>query len=123
MRTGTVSFDGKKHVLCFSVRVVKSCMERYGTMSGIYEALSTEDENKTLDEALWILEQMMKAGAKYAAEHGLENEPPMTVEDMLDQCDLNDFVNIRASIVSTINNGKKTRVEADSPNVKATRGN
>lgn len=122
MRTGTVSFDGKKHVLCFSVRVVKSCMERYGAMSGIYEALSTDDEVKTLDEALWILEQMMKAGAKYADEHGLENEPPMTAEDMLDRCDFNDFMNIRASIVSTINNGKKTRVEADSPNAEATRG-
>ena len=123
MRTGTVSFNGKKHVLCFSVRVVKSCMERYGAMSGIYEALSTDDETKTLDEALWILEQMMKAGSKYAEEHGLENEPPMTVEDMLDQCDLNDFLNIRAAIISTINNGKETRVKADSPNAEATQGN
>ena len=73
MRTGAISFDGKKHILCFSVRVIKACAERYGSMEGIYEALSCENEVKNLDEALWLLEQMMKAGDKYAKEHGFQN--------------------------------------------------
>lgn len=122
MRTGVISFDGKKHILCFSVRVIKSCAERYGSMDGIYEALSCEDELKSLDEALWLLEQMMKAGDKYAKEHGIANEPPMTVDDMLDCCDITDFIGMKYSIVSTITNGKTTSVEADSPNAEATPG-
>lgn len=123
MRTGVIGFDGKKHVLCFSVRVIKSCCERYGSMDGVYEALSSDDEVKNLDEALWLLEQMMKAGDKYAKEHGIENEPPMTVDDMLDFCDVTDFIGMKYSIVSTITNGRTTNVEADSPNAEATQGN
>ena len=123
MRTGVISFDGKKHVLCFSVRVIKACAERYGSMEGIYDALSCEDEVKNLDEALWLLEQMMRVGDKYAKEHGMANEPPMTVDDMLDLCDIGDFIGMKNSIVSTIVNGRSTSVEADSPNAEATRGN
>lgn len=116
MRTGYISIDGQRHTLCFSVRVIRLCAERYGAVSGLFEALSGEDEVKALDESLWILSEMMKAGDKYCKEHGLENAAPLSVDALMDTCDIGDFYNIKASIVVTVNNGKKTRVEADSPN-------
>ena len=121
MRSGTISIDGKRHVLCFSVRVVRNCAERYGELSGLYAALSAENQVQALDESLWILSEMMKAGAKYAAEHGLENAEPMSVDDLYDSCGFDDLAGIRASIMLTINNGKRTNVEAEaSPNAEAT---
>ena len=124
MRSGTISIDGQKHVLCFSVRVVRNCAERYGSMSGLYEALSSEDQVKMLDESLWILAQMMAAGAKYAAEKGMDTAAPMTVEDLYDCCGFDDLAGIRASIMLTINNGKRTSIEVESsPNAEATQGN
>ena len=117
MRTGYISIDGNKHILCFSVRVVRACAERYGAVNGLFEALSAEDEVKALDESLWVLSEMMKAGDKYAKEHGLENSAPLGIDALYDSCDMQDFYNIRASIIVTVNNGKKTKIEADNPNV------
>lgn len=124
MRSGTISIDGQRHVLCFSVRVVRNCAERYGSLSGIHEALSCEDQVKVLDESLWLLAQMMEAGAKYAAEKGVENAAPLTVDDLYDCCGFDDLAGIRASVMQTINNGKRTSIEVESsPNAEATQGN
>ena len=124
MRVGTVGIDGKKHMLCFSVRVVRACTERYGSMSGLYDALSSDDSVRALDESLWVLSEMMSAGDKYAKQRELKNEQPLTLDELYDCCDVSDFVNIRSAIVVTISNGRKTNVEAESsPNAEATPGN
>lgn len=115
MRTGTISINGKKHILCFSLRVMRQCAERYGSVSGLYDALSDADEKKSLDEAVWVLSAMMRAGDKYAKENDVGNEKAMTVEELYDACDISDFFQIRTSIVGTINNGRKTTVEVETP--------
>lgn len=121
MRTGVISIDGKKHLLCYSLRVLRLCTERYGSVGGMGEALSSDDELKALDEALWVLSALMVAGSKYANENGIENPAPMSVQQLYDCCDINDFVNIRASIIATLNNGRKTTVEVLHPkNAEAT---
>lgn len=124
MRVGTIGINGKQHVLCFSVRVVRHCTERYGSVNGLYDALSTENDLQALDEALWILSEMMQAGDKYAKMQRMENAPCMTPEELEDACDLNDFVQMKAAIVLTITRGKETHVEVESsPNAEATQGN
>lgn len=124
MRTGTISIDGQKHLLCFSLRVVKICTERYGSTNGLFDALSEGDELKRLDESVWLLSQMMAAGDKYAKKNGIKNPSPMSYDDLYDVCDIRDFSNLRASIIQTINNGRETTVdvETNSPNAKATLG-
>lgn len=122
MRTGTITIDGKFHLLCFSVRVVRSCTERYGSMRGLYEALSVQNEVQRLDETVWTLAEMMRAGDRYARVHQLDNEPPLSEDALFDCCDFDDLANMRAAIVATINNGRQTHVEADYPNAAATQG-
>lgn len=123
MRTGTIKIDGEKHVLCFSLRVVRSCVERYGSASGLYDALAEKDELKALNESMWVLSEMMAAGDRYAKSHGIENSEPLTFDDLYDLCDISDFANLRASIIATVNNGRKTVVEVESsPNAEATQG-
>lgn len=122
MRTGAISIDGKKRTLCFSLRVVRACVERYGSASGLYDALSSKDELNALNESLWVLSEMLAAGDKYAKSNGMENPSPLSFDELYDLCDVNDFANLRASIISTVNNGRTTNVEVDSPNAKATPG-
>lgn len=123
MRVGTIGINGKQHILCFSVRVVRHCTERYGSVNGLYDALSTENELQALDEALWILSEMMQAGDKYAKMQGVENAPCMTPDELEDACDLKDFLQMKAAIVLTITRGKETYVEVESsPNAEATQG-
>ena len=124
MRTGTITLNGQRHILCFSVRVVRNCTERYGSMKGMYEALSAESELQVLDESLWLLRELMEAGAKYATLHNLETVKPLTADEMQDTCDLHEIVGIKAAILLTLKNGKERNVEVEgSPNAEATQGN
>ena len=105
------------------MRVVRNCAERYGKASGLYEALSDKNEIKALDESLWILAQMMEAGAKYAKEKGIPTGDPLNVEQLYDCCDFADLAGIRAAVMLTVTNGRKNNVEAEySPNAEATQG-
>lgn len=122
MRTAKITLNGEDHLLCFSARVVRNCTERYGAIEGINAALSTDDTVKALDESMWMLSQMMEAGARYARMNGIENPEPLDVDGLYDCCDMNDFAGLRGKIMETISNGQRATVEAEPPkNVGATR--
>lgn len=121
MRTWDFNLYGKTHKLCFTARVQRACCEKFGSMEEMYNALSSEDEVAILDNSVWLLAEMMKAGDKYAKNNGIANDNPMSIDDILDSCDVH---SIRGAIVMTINNGKRTTVEVDNnPKAEATQGN
>lgn len=123
MRTASITLNGQEHLLCFSARVVRACTERYGDVSGLGDALDNPDKLKALDEAVWILAQMMDAGDRYAKLNGLENPEPLSVDAIYDMSDLNDFFAIRQKVVATVTQGRATHVEVEPPkNAGATQG-
>ena len=123
MRTASITLNGQEHLLCFSARVVRACTERYGDVSGLGDALDNPDKLKALDEAVWILAQMMDAGARYAKLNGLENPEPLSVDAIYDMSDLNDFFAIRQKVVATVTQGRATHVEVEPPkNAGGTQG-
>ena len=123
MRTASITLNGQEHLLCFSARVVRACTERYGDVSGLGDALDNPDKLKALDEAVWILAQMMDAGARYAKLNGLENPEPLSFDAIYDMSDLNDFFAIRQKVVATVTQGRATHVEVEQPkNAGATQG-
>ena len=123
MRTATIEINGKSYLLCFSARVIRACTERYGDVSALADALDAEDPVKRLDEAVWVLSQMMDAGARYAKLNGIETPPPLPPDGILDQTDLSDFFRLRMSIKATITSGQAKHVEVEpSKNGAATPG-
>ena len=123
MRTASITLNGQEHLLCFSARVVRACTERYGDVSGLGDALDNPDKLKALDEAVWILAQMMDAGARYAKLNGLDNPPPVSYEDMYDLVGMDDLENLKGKVFETISNGRSTTVEVEpSKNAGAARG-
>lgn len=123
MRTATITINGKEHLLCFSARVIRACTERYGDVSGLGDALDDPDKGKALDEAVWILAQMMDAGARYAKLNGLDNPEPLSADQIYDTSDLGDFFAIRKRVVDTVTQGRATHVEVEPPkNGEATQG-
>ena len=121
MRTAKILIDGREHLLCFSVRVLRAVVDRYGSMEGLHASTSTEDQAKNLDEALWQLAAMMDAGARYAALDGLPNAEPLTQEQLYDVCDISDFFEIRMAVQRTITSGVSPSLQVDdSKNREAT---
>ena len=113
MRTGKIGVNGKEYLLCFSLRAVRACTERYGSVEKIFDALNDKSEVKQLDESLWLLATMMDCGARYAKEEGIENPIPLDVDALYDTIDLADMFKIKTAVVDAIANGNDRNVETE----------
>ena len=113
MRTVKLPIAGQERILCFSVRVMRACSERFGSFSGVYKAMAADNETECLDAVLWLLAELMKAGDRYAKANDMENPAPLSVDDLLDHCDMADFVMLRGTITQAISAGSRTNVEVD----------
>ena len=112
MRTATITIDGQEHLLCFSLRVTQACIERYGDVRKINDAILAEDLSTSMAESLWLLAQMMDGGARYAALQGIQTAPALSAEQLRELCDISDLSGIRGKIAETITNGRAMTVEA-----------
>lgn len=115
MRTGTVTLNEKSYLLCFSARVMRLCVERYGGMEHIGDALEKGDSGKILDECFWLLAAMMNAGDRYAKLEGLENPVPLSLDDLYDLCGVEELAHLKDSIRETISSGVSRSVETQLP--------
>ena len=112
MRTAKMSVDGREYLLCFSGRVIRNVTEKFGSLPAMYEAFSQEEQEKSLDAAVWVLSQMIQAGDRYAKLNGLENPGMLSFDDLYDLFDINDFTGIYSKIKETIRSGKHQTVTA-----------
>lgn len=125
MRTGSIVINKKEYVLCFSARVVRACTERYGSIDNIDKHLLEGTETQTMDESVWLLEQMIAAGDRYAKQEGIENPAPLSYDEIYDLCGLDDLMGMRTKIFGAIADGNERKVEvetneADEKNMMAT---
>lgn len=120
MRTAQMTVDGISYPLCFSIRVIKQCTDRYGGVEKIGEALDAADPMQALDEAIWLLSVMMAAGERYAKKHDLPAPPALSAEDLYDYCDISDLAAMKDRIFETITDNSAAEVEATAKNAEAT---
>lgn len=121
MRTSIIEINGEKHLICFNLWALGECMERFGSLSAMSEAMTTGSAAKNLNEALWVMETLQRGGKLYSDEMGLENAEPVSAEKMRVVCGADFFVDLRKKIVNAINIGMSTNVKAeDSKNVETT---
>lgn len=121
MRTSIIEINGEKHLLCFNLWALEECTERFGTLSGMYDAMTKGTTKENLFNALWVLETLQKGGKLYSDEMGIENVEPISAEKMRIVCGADFFVDLKSKIVSAVNSGMSTNVKAeDSKNVETT---
>lgn len=113
MRTGTIEVNQKRYLLCFSARAIRACIERYGKLEAINEALKADNEARVMDECFWLLSQMMQAGSRYASLQGIDNPKPLQADDLYDLCGVDDLMHLKASIFETIENGTQRNIEVE----------
>lgn len=118
MRTTTFTENGREHILCFNPWAQREFLLHYGDIEKVGGMLNEDDAVKMLDEATWMLSTLMQAGDKYAKIMGIENAEPLTPEELLIVCDLDDFVNMRDTIQGTLVEGSKRDVVVE-PNTKS----
>ena len=105
MRTAEITLNGVKYPMCFSMRVVRACNERYGGIENIESALKDGGVAKTMDEAIWLLHTMIDGGVRYERAAGNDAPDAPTLDDMYDICGLEDFSSLREKNSATIVGG------------------
>ena len=122
MRTAEITLNGVKYPMCFSMRVVRACNDRYGGIENIESALKDGGVAKTMDEAIWLLHTMIDGGVRYERAAGNDAPDAPSLDDMYDICGLEDFSSLREKISATIVGGStpSVTVESGSKNAEAT---
>lgn len=113
MRSRTVALAGEEYPLRFSLRVVKACAEKYGSLEGMFEAIQGRAGLEAVDACLWLLGIMLDAGYRYNKANGLEALPPPPDEEAL--LDLLDLPELQALLLGAIAGDSARTVEAEPP--------
>lgn len=108
----SITIAGREYPLRFTLRVVKACTERYGSLEGLFDTTQQKDGLQALDESLWLLEAMLDGGRRYNEANGLEAPVPPDQETLLDVLDL---VEMQTAIHSAMAGDSARTVEADPP--------
>lgn len=123
MRTSTIDIFGKKHLMCFSARVIDACTNKYGSFEGLEKAMSVAN-GSGLKDTLWFMSALLDAGDRYAKRNGIDNPPAPSFDDLLDCYGIDDLATIAEAITAATDAGSSVTVETEenSKNAKTTRG-
>lgn len=114
MRCKTVTLAGIEYPLRFTLRAVKACGEKYGSLEGMFAAIQGKcgDTVGVVDDCLWLLNLMLDAGYRYNLANGQSAlEPPP--EDLL--LDTLDLAEMQVALLSAIAGDSERTVEAEPP--------
>lgn len=115
MRTSYINIEGKRYPLCFSMRVMDACVDRYGSWDAAWDCVV---DNRR-EDTCWLLNQLMTAGKKYAEMQGDTAQDPIDAEALYDMIGLQDIEDVNAAIYDTVRKGRETTVKIETKNEKA----
>ena len=118
MRLKYITLRDEQHPLCYNLSAVEEICEEFGSLDAMREAVS--DGSGQLTAIGKLLRCLLAGGRAYCQE--MEIELPRPIRNPAALIDVTDPDTVRA-IFSTINEDKKTTVEAQSKKEEATPGN
>lgn len=114
MRRAEIPIRGTTYPMCFSLRVVKACGEKFGGLDGLDTALTGGgDALEALNNCIWLLSQMLDAGARYDRANGTEPVTPPDEDTLLDTFGLDDLATLRGSLAEAMTASNERTVEAE----------
>ena len=106
MRTAKYKVNGKDYTICFSLRVVRACAEKFGGMGALDEALTGKSQLEQFNNVIWLLAQMMDAGERFDRLEGRNPDKALTEDELLDAQGMDDLSSLKETIFATMSGGK-----------------
>lgn len=94
MKTMRIEIDGEKYLICCPLGVLKEIEEHFGNAEKADEVLNKNN----IDDMVWTIHAMMRAGERYAKKHEWENPSLPTLEELAYCCDMTDFEKMQSMI-------------------------
>lgn len=116
MKKVMIPLQGVEYPLCFSLRVVQACGERFNGLENMDQAFSgAGDPVHTIGDCIWLLSRMLDAGYRYELGNGAEAKKPPTEDALWDNFSLDDLAELQLHLVEAMNAGKERTVEVEAP--------
>lgn len=112
MRTGKVKINDKEYTLCLSTRVLMGLEERGLSLESVFA-----DTSHQVTNIFTLLSLMIDAGHRWAVMNGEESAGTITLDEIADSVDIEQYQGIVESITRTIS--AERNVEATAPKEKA----
>lgn len=113
MKTAKIKIDNKDYTLCFSARVMRACVDKFGDLNKFDKSLMSENIGEALDTSIWMLAVMMDAGARYDRMNGLRDNKAPTMDELYDLVDTTDLAEMKTKIAETITGNIKADIETE----------
>lgn len=111
MKTAKIKLNDTEYTLCFSLRVARNCTEHFGGLKEMQEEMRSENTTKMLDTVVWVLAEMLDAGARYDRKCGNNAPEPLTMDDLYDTVDIGELANLKGKIYETLTNGQTADIK------------
>lgn len=114
MKRVLIHIGDRELPMCFSLRVVDACAERFGGLDGLDTALAGGgDSMQTLRNCVWLLAQMLEAGRRYDALNGADAPLPPADDELLDLFGLDDLSDLRGELARAMAAGSQRSIEVE----------
>lgn len=114
MKRVEIPIRGTSYPMCFSLRVVKACGDKFGGLDGLDTALTGGgDALDALSNCIWLLGQMLDAGWRYDRANGGDPAQPPDEEELLDTFGLDDLTELKSSLMVAMTASNERSVEAE----------
>lgn len=121
MRTSVFEENGRKHLTVLSFQAIDEISKKYKNIERVHTLLDKGNMLEQFRVAAEVLVILMKCGDEYAKEFGIENNQPLTVEQIFKCCSPDDLVSMTNAIAETFSNSMKREIEIMiDPNIKTT---
>lgn len=128
----TVELDGKTYGLRFSLRVMKDCTAKYGSIEKLFgflsgkvakvdgeeNAINKDFDEDVLDCIVWLTSKMMESGYAYAKLNHIDVAEPLTEEGILDTLDVYGLHALKKAMFQSINLDNNRNVMAALPKTR-----
>lgn len=113
MKRVMIPVNGREYPLCFSLRVVNACADRFGGLDHLDTALTGGgNAMDALNNCVWLLGQMLDAGHRYSELNQLGYETPPGQDELLDLFGLDDLAGLKACLTAGMAADQTRSVEA-----------
>lgn len=106
-----VTCCGEERAFCFSLRVLRDILGKFGSFDKMFDAVDGTD---SVGAVVWIISRLMLAGDRCAKMNGDENPKPLTEDEILDMSTPLDIRKFKSIIFATIEKASETSVEIES---------
>lgn len=102
---------GEERAFCFSLRVLRDILAKFGSFDEMFNAVDGAD---SVEAVVWLISRLMLAGDRCAKMNGEENPKPLSEDEILDMSLPQDIGRFKSIVFATLAKDSESSVEIES---------